>query len=623
MCNPEKQLNGKVTEMLKTANSVGYANQEAKILEAVQNGFKGYDLKPSQTASAAFFRTNEKLNALIKATVSDLKRAETAILRMSNDKYRKAIFNAQVFANTGAGTYEKAVDMACRDMLRAGLNCVEYKNGARHTLSDYAEMALRTADKRAYLYGEGQKRQEWGIAAVIVNNRRGGCPHCAPYVGRVFIDDVYSGRNKSDGKYPLLSEAIRGGLFHPRCKDSTSTYFEGITEAKPVTKEELAEMDRREKLEQKQSYCKNEAKKNRRIAEHSLDPDNQKSYTHRAEVFEQKAAAVKKLQTDKNTKKSSAVDSWESENYKNSTEKGLLITSDGNIIDFGGTDHHVTGRADDIKLMDGAVFTHNHPTDNTFSQNDIVTGLVKGNLKELRAVTSAGDVHILVNNGATEGQRKKFSAAYQQRRMKAANAADSKIRKGERINKDEYIKSRLEAFMSENAENYNLTYVKSSIGKSEKPLANSGESGIIKIRGEGMYRKSKQGKIEPMPKKQFHRLEKSFRRRGGIIQHNPATDDYLSTKHAEGITYDSKTILLKQNPGRASVFEELIHAHQYRTGKNDGSYLSRLNSEIDAQRKLLRHSTLFQLTQQEIEQTKSALKSYKNELEEYYKKGGK
>ena len=162
-----------------------------------------------------------------------------------------------------------------------------------------------------------------------------------------------------------------------------------------------------------------------------------------------------------------------------------------------------------------------------------------------------------------------------------------------------------------------------SLEKPEKPVENSVDSGIIKVRGEGMYRKSKQGKIEPMPKKQFHRLEKSFRRRGGIIQHNPATDDYLSTKHAEGITYDSKTILLKQNPGRASVFEELIHAHQYRTGKNDGSYLSRLNSEIDAQRKLLRHSTLFQLTQQEIEQTKSALKSYKNELEEYYKKGGK
>ena len=56
---------------------------------------------------------------------------DTVVLRMSNDKYRSAIFNAQVYANSGAGTYEKAVDMACRDMLRAGLNCVEYKNGAR------------------------------------------------------------------------------------------------------------------------------------------------------------------------------------------------------------------------------------------------------------------------------------------------------------------------------------------------------------------------------------------------------------------------------------------------------------------------------------------------------------
>ena len=82
----------------------------------------------------------------------------------------------------------------------------------------------------------------------------------------------------------------------------------------------------------------------------------------------------------------------------------------------------------------------------------------------------------------------------------------------------------------------------------EKAVANSGKSGIISLESvEGMYRKSKKGKVEPMPKKQFHRLEKSFKRRGGIIQYSQATDDYLASKHAEGITYDSKTILLKQN----------------------------------------------------------------------------
>lgn len=69
---------------------------------------------PTGTSTGEFFKVNNrKLNALVKSTTDDLKRAETAVLRMSNDKYRKAIFNAQVYANTGAGTYEKAVDMAC------------------------------------------------------------------------------------------------------------------------------------------------------------------------------------------------------------------------------------------------------------------------------------------------------------------------------------------------------------------------------------------------------------------------------------------------------------------------------------------------------------------------------
>lgn len=154
---------------------------------------------------------------------------------------------------------------------------------------------------------------------------------------------------------------------------------------------------------------------------------------------------------------------WEAENYKNNTEKGLLILPDGTTKDFGGIDHHVTGQKDDVKLLNGAIFTHNHPIDNTFSQDDIVTGLVKGNLKEMRAVTQTGDIHILINNGATEQQRRKFNVDYQQRRMKAANTADAKIRRGENINKDEYVKSRLENFMSEHGEEYNLKYIKAKL----------------------------------------------------------------------------------------------------------------------------------------------------------------
>ena len=80
--------------------------------------------------------------------------------------------------------------------------------------------------------------------------------------------------------------------------------------------------------------------------------------------------------------------------------------------------------------------------------------------------------------------------------------------------------------------------------------------------------------------------------------------------------------MLKQNPGRASVFEELIHATQYRNGENDGSYVSRLNCEIKAQKKLLRNNKAYKLTEAEVEQTKIVLQQYESELKAYNEKGG-
>lgn len=285
-----KTINSKVEEMIRTAKADGNASQEAEILEAVKDGFKA-PKKPSAHSTAEFFKVNDrKLDALIKSTTDDLKRAETAVLRMSNDKYRKAIFNAQVAMNTGAVTYEKAVDIACKDMLNAGLNCVEYKNGARHTLSDYADMAVKTANKRAYLRGEGEKRAEWGVSLVVVNSRQGGCPDCAKYIGKVFIDDVYSNGKKSDGNYPLLSTAIKNGLFHPRCKDSTSTYYPELDDLDaPLSDYEIKELDRQRGIEEKQQYAQRQAERFDRRAEYSLDKDNKRIVQTRADEWHDRA----------------------------------------------------------------------------------------------------------------------------------------------------------------------------------------------------------------------------------------------------------------------------------------------------------------------------------------------
>ncbi len=288
-----KNINNQIEELIRQARQTGNMQQEIRILQAIKKGWKvhGKNKSPAhQTMIAEFFKLNDrKLEALIKATRQDMEKAETAVLRKAEDDYRKAIFDAQVYANTGSGTYEKAVDMATKDMLSRGLNCVEYANGARHTLADYADMAIRTASKRAYLQGEGEKRQEWGVTTVIMAKRGNPCPKCLPFVGKVLIDDVWSG-GRSDGvdpetgkRYPVMSYAISKGLYHPRCKDSHTTYFPGISTADDTwTEEELKKVGLQAKQEAQQQYAQRQKEKYDRLAKYSLDPENKRNYSLKA-----------------------------------------------------------------------------------------------------------------------------------------------------------------------------------------------------------------------------------------------------------------------------------------------------------------------------------------------------
>ena len=280
-----ESINARLEEAIRHAYANGQEAEEIRLLETMA-GHRSLArrLRGSGTIGVDFFRINDrKLEALLQATAGDMQRAEWAVLRRADDQYRKIIFNAQMYANTGAGTVQKAVDMATKDFLMRGIDCIEYKNGARHTISDYADMAIRTAERRAYLYGEGQKRQEWGVSLVIVNKRGGHpCPECARWVGKVLIDDVYSG-GKPDGKHTLLSEAMAQGFLHPRCKDGFTTYFPGITEKPDTpTKSELRQAEKAEAEEARQQNAENMAEKWERRAKYSLDPADKRQAEARA-----------------------------------------------------------------------------------------------------------------------------------------------------------------------------------------------------------------------------------------------------------------------------------------------------------------------------------------------------
>lgn len=279
-------INSKISTAIQEAYRQGMDDEEMSILEAIKNGFELNGEKDNLGAS--FFAINErKLNALLNSVEHDMKTAEHAVLRYTDDQYRRTIFDAQVAANTGAKTYEQSVDMATKDFLSRGITCIQYSNGAMVNIVSYADMAIRTATKRAYLMGEGVKRQEWGVHTVILNKRSNACPLCMPFEGKVLIDDVWSGGSAADGPYPLLSSAMAAGLYHPNCKDKHTTYFPGISSEpeKIFTNQELDDIKERQLLDNKVQHAKRQEKRFSRLSQFSLDEDNVQKYTLRAEEW--------------------------------------------------------------------------------------------------------------------------------------------------------------------------------------------------------------------------------------------------------------------------------------------------------------------------------------------------
>ena len=309
-------INAQIDGLIKDARKDGQLEQEKKILQAIKSG--RLEDKMDSTFEGKFFKTNDrKINSLIKATKKDFKRGETAMLRQADDQYRKIIFNAQMYAASGAGTYEKAVDMATKDFLTRGITSIEYKNGSRHTMEDYSRMCLRTACKRAYFTGEGEMRNSRGQHLVIMIKRGNPCPKCAPWVGKVLIDDVWSGGSREDGDYPLMSEAIAAGLYHPNCLDSHTTYFDdGFDEEydrehdsdnvgnmkEEYTKEERQQLAEEYNIEQKAGYAKRQQERFERLEEFSLDPENKRMYGARAQEWEEVVNNIKENEESKTEK---------------------------------------------------------------------------------------------------------------------------------------------------------------------------------------------------------------------------------------------------------------------------------------------------------------------------------
>lgn len=274
----------------------GEHTAEQSVIDVSESGVNVPDVpaqpQPPEAPTAIpddhFFGVNKpKMDKLMEDVTTLEKTALTAAVRNMDDVYRTTLNKVQLMMGTGSITLNEAIDLATRDFLDKGINCIVYADDRRVNIADYVRMALRTTSTRATLQGAAKRFAELGYDTVLIS-QYGGCSEtCEPYQGKVYIDDVFTiwnGERSGDfGKsnycdkwFMLLSVAIRGGLFHPNCRHTMGQYIEGLTKIpKPIPAEKIREQ---RALEEKQRAMERKIRALKRKVEGTQDEKKVKEY---------------------------------------------------------------------------------------------------------------------------------------------------------------------------------------------------------------------------------------------------------------------------------------------------------------------------------------------------------
>ena len=363
----------KVKAILQDELKQGSLQEMVRFKDALAAGYKS-----ATVMNEGFFRINaRKVNALINTVNHDLKKANQACLRYADDAYRKVIFKSEMYVANGVFTEKKAIEKAIEVFEKQGLHCIEYADGSRRDIADYADMAVKTASQRAQLMGEGEMRKKIGETLIKISKHGGTCPLCARWEGKILIDDVYSGGTAEDGPYPLLSEAMAAGLYHPRCRHGCNTYYPEIEDIWKDEKEETVVQ-----LHEKELHNEN---KNDKIKSANKNTKTSKSEIHNN--ISAKASDYRKGVSDFDEIIQEKIRRDEAIISGNNYETALIYDKNGNrIMQKRGKHDEVSFTSKEFAKFKDCIVIHNHPNGSCFSIDDIAT-FVKSNACEMRVCT--------------------------------------------------------------------------------------------------------------------------------------------------------------------------------------------------------------------------------------------
>ena len=208
----EKRL-GELIEKAYKQGSQSAAADLKKVFDTVDEQLIGSDI--------------QSIEALTKAFKDNMDSTLDRIVRQSDDVYRQAVRQGVEYTVSGTGTRLEGAQRVVNEFANRGVSGFRDSAGRSWNLNTYAEMATRTATRRAQTEGNINRLTRNEVELGVVGAHAESCPICDPWEGQVLALTQRAAREEG---YPTVQEADNAGLFHPNCSHNISAYIPGLTE---------------------------------------------------------------------------------------------------------------------------------------------------------------------------------------------------------------------------------------------------------------------------------------------------------------------------------------------------------------------------------------------------------
>lgn len=190
----------------------------------------GFGLTPASVNAALALRLD---------LTSKFDQLNQRILRFESDAYQRVVAQISPDVLMGTATLQVTQKAIVQRFLSEGITGFVDKANRNWRVGSYAEMATRTATKRAWQDAAISQMQDAGVSIVSIFGSNAPCPRCAPWrgtilstdgtTGDVTIPDAITGQPFTIHIDGTLDDARNAGWDHPSCKCSVVGYLPGVT----------------------------------------------------------------------------------------------------------------------------------------------------------------------------------------------------------------------------------------------------------------------------------------------------------------------------------------------------------------------------------------------------------